>query len=97
MTIAEKMQALIDTMPCLKAKGLRWQLGETNRGCLDFIDQCKGMSHGERIAASFILHVWHWDEPVMEKWAFNFGEAMNYLDPGEILAIRNWMARPWYA
>ena len=95
-TLTEKMQTRIDAMPCLKAKGIRWQLGNVNRGSRDFTDQCRGMSHGERLAATFIIHLWNWSDPV-KGWEFNFGEAMNGLDQREIDVIREWMKNPWYA
>lgn len=92
MTIAEKMQALIDSFPCLKAKGMTWQ-GYDNT---HFHAQCRGLSGGERECAAFVLHVWNWREP-LKGWRFDFGSFVNRCDDTNLAVVREWMRAPWYA
>lgn len=96
-TIAQRMQALIDSFPTLQRRGMRW-IGADRRdvGSACFTAQCRGLSSGEHHAATFILHVWNWRE-APKGMRFDFGAAVNAWDDEHVAAVREWMRAPWYA
>jgi len=93
MTTMDRMQALIDSFPTLRSKGLRW--GERHDSS-DFIAQCRGLSSGEHHAAAFVLQVWNrYEAPRGLK--FDFAKAMAVWDQQHVEAVRSWMRDPWWA
>lgn len=86
-----KMQALIDSFPSLKRRGMKWSGPYSADSCLYFKKQMKAMSHGEKCAAKFVLMVYnHYDNK------FDFNDAMGVLDQESVEVIRQWMANRWW-
>lgn len=90
--IVARMQALIDSFPSLKRKGMTWKGHDANH----FISQTRGLSDAEHHAAAFVLHVWNrYDWP--PRFQFRLFTAVACWDDEHVAAARAWLADPWFA
>ncbi|MCY2987131.1 MAG: ParB/RepB/Spo0J family partition protein [Planctomycetota bacterium] len=90
LTNEERLTRVAETFPSLKgAPGVSPWNAEKLFHCIG------PMSHGERLAALFCLHVWNPGKSPWEKKPFNLFEAVNVWDPQHLDALRAWLNRPF--
>ena len=88
---ARKMQALIDSFPCLKMRGLKW--GD-QADCKQFKKWLKvGLSSGEYDAVCFVLMVW--DHFTYAK-KFQLAHAVSNWSQDNREPFARWVANPWF-
>ncbi len=87
----ERMTELAQSFPCLRdAWGIEpFEPGELNRWA------SSGVSHGERITASFILAVWD-SATEWEAGRFDLMEALNVWSPSHREPFLSWASDPWW-
>lgn len=87
----QKMTELAQSFPCLRrAWGVSpFEPEELNRWA------ASGVSHGERVTASFILAVWD-SATDWEAGRFDLMEALRIWDESHHKAFLKWAAEPWW-
>jgi|FLYL01.1.fsa_nt_gi hypothetical protein len=90
---AWRMLELVRSFPSLRRKvGDDWRWSPMDLARRAFVDG--GWSHGELLAAAFVLRVWNTTFPCPP---FDVMEALSTWDPAHAEAFLEWARRPWWA
>lgn len=82
--------ALARSFPCLEHK-LR---GYVKWDAIAFRKMSRAWSHGERLAADFVLTVWNYYDAKREGCLFDFCDAVSVLDAGNLVPVYEWARDP---
>lgn len=95
----ERMCELVLSFPCLRSRGALFRNREGRWCARTFVRWAKrnAYSHGELLAARFVLAVWNPSCWRLLGRRFDVMEALGTWDESNRAAFRRWAERPWWA